>query len=185
MQQQTACQTRLPQSAIAAGPEEQHWYAVHTRCQHEKKVERQLTEKGVDVRLPLVALTRRWSDRKKVIEMPLFPGYVFVRIKLSVESRLPVLQTAGVAGFVGVRGWGSPIPDKQIEDLQTLVSRKVPFEVYPFLQQGRRIRVRGGCLDGIEGILLEHLSNRCLVLSVEPIQRSVVIRIEDYDFEPV
>jgi len=185
MQQQTASQTPLPQCAIAAAPEEILWYAVHTRCQHEKKVARQLTEKGVIAFLPLLSLTRRWSDRNKAVEMPLFPGYVFVRMKQSVESRLPILQAYGVAGFVGVRGWGSPIPDKQIEDLQVLLSRKVPFECYPFLREGRRVRVRGGCLDGIEGILVERISDRSLVLSVEPIQRSVVIRVEDYDFEPI
>ena len=185
MQQQTVSQTPLLQGAIAVGSEETHWYAVHTRCQHEKKVARQLTDKGIVSFLPLLSLTRRWSDRNKVVEMPLFPGYLFVRLKLSVESRLPVLQASGVAGFVGVRGWGTPIPDKQIEDVQTLLSRKVLFEPHPFLCEGLRVRVRGGCLDGIEGILVERLSDRSLVLSVEPIQRSLVIHIADYDFEPI
>ena len=166
-------------------PQEIHWYAVHTRCQHEKKVVRQLTDKGVINFLPIHSLTRRWSDRNKVIETPLFPGYVFVRLKLSPESRLPVLQASGVAGFVGVKGWGTPIPDKQIEDLQILLSRKVPFEMYPFLREGRRVRVRGGCLDGIEGILVQRISDRDLVLSVEPIQRSLVIHLDDYDVESI
>jgi hypothetical protein len=84
-----------------------------------------------------------------------------------------------------VRGWGDPIPDKQIEDLQKLVSQEVPFAAYPFLRQGRRVRVRGGCLDGIEGIVLERISDRGLVLSVEPIQRSVVISIAEYYLEMI
>jgi transcription termination/antitermination protein NusG len=178
-QQQTSTHMPMPM------PQAIQWYAVHTRSQHEKKVARQLTDKGVTNFLPIQSLTRRWSDRNKVVEMPLFPGYVFVRISLSAESRLPVLQASGVAGFVGVRGWGTPIPDKQIEDLQQLLSRKVPFECYPFLREGRRVRVRGGCLDGIEAILVQRISDRDLVLSVEPIQRSLVIRLDDYDVEPV
>jgi transcription antitermination factor NusG len=184
-QQQTTYQRPLTQGAVRAATNEIQWYAVHTRCQHEKKVLRQLTEKGVIAFLPLAAVTRRWSDRNKVVEMPLFPGYVFVRVSLSVENRLAILQASGVAGFVGMRGWGTPIPDKQIEDLQTLLSRKLALEPYPFLREGRRVRVRGGCLDGIEGILVECISDRSLVLSVESIQRSVSIRVADYKFEPI
>ena len=88
-------------------------------------------------------------------------------------------------GLVGTRAWASPVPDKQIEDLQTLLSQETPVAFHPFLHEGQRVRVRGGCLDGIEGILIERLSDRDLVISVEPIQRSVTVRVTDYDVEPV
>ena len=175
----------VPRPPAAAAPEEFFWYAVHTRARHEKKVAAQLNEKEVITFLPLLAATHRWSDRQKVVELPLFPGYLFVRIVPSGYTRLQVLQTFSVVGFVEAQGKGLSIPDKQIEDLQTLLAKKVPCALYPFLREGQRVRIRGGCLDGIEGILVVCDSDRSLVLSVDRISRSVVIRITGYDVEAI
>ena len=102
------------------------WFAVQTRPRHEKKVSAELREKGVSAFLPLVSSTRQWSDRSRVVEMPLFPQYVFVRIAQTLDTRVSVLRTNGVTNFVGTRGIGVPIPDDQIERVQTVVTRGIP-----------------------------------------------------------
>jgi transcription antitermination factor NusG len=164
---------------------EPRWYAVHTRARHEQKVTTQLQGRGVTTFLPLIAQRHRWSDRNKTIQLALFPCYTFVRIEACPEKRLTTLQTPGVLGFVGVRGVGVPIPDKEIEDIQTLFANNVTCALYPFVRVGQRVRIRGGCLDGIEGLLVAKNSDRSLIVSIELIQRSVAVRIEGYDVEPV
>ena len=126
-------------------PNELHWYAVRTRSRHEKIASQQLLTRGIETFLPVVTQTHRWSDRKKQVEVPLFSGYTFVRLAYSSnEQRIQVLQTHGVAGFVGVQRTGVPIPDNQIEDIRTLLSNKVDMKTHSFLKIGQRVRVRGG-----------------------------------------
>lgn len=161
------------------------WYAIQTRSRHEKVVERQLRGQGVDVFFPVISQIHRWSDRRKVVECPLFAGYAFVRIAPSPEERVRVLQTQGVVQFVGGQGQGTPIPAEQMEAVRALVSSDTPFTKHAFLKVGQRVRVRGGSLDGVEGILVGQNGSRSLVISVEPIQRSLSIRIEGYEVEPV
>jgi len=170
-----------PVAAIA----EPRWYAIHTRARHEKKVTTQLQGRGVTTFLPLITQRHRWSDRNKTIQLALFPCYTFVRIEAYPEKRLTTLQTPGVLGFVGIRGVALPIPDKEIEDIQTLLAQNVTCVLYPFVKMGQRVRIRGGCLDGVEGILVAKNSDRSLVVSIELIQRSVAVRIDGYDVEPV
>lgn len=165
--------------------EQLQWYAIQTYSRHEKKVATQVQEKGIYTFLPLVTQVHRWSDRRKIVQVPLFRGYVFVQIVCSAEIRLCVLQTAGVARFVGIQGRGIPIPDKQIESIRTLLEQDVPFAPYPFLRVGQRVRIRGGSLDGIEGILVAKNSDRSLVVSVDLIRRSLAIRVAGYDVEAV
>jgi transcription antitermination factor NusG len=98
---------------------------------------------------------------------------------------LIVLRTEGVIGFVGVRGEGTPVRDAEIESVRLLLSRGVPFAAYPFLKIGQRVRIRGGSLDGVEGVIVGDKGDRKLVISVELIQRSVAITVEGYDLEPV
>ncbi len=164
---------------------EARWYAVQTRARHEKKVTAQLENKSIETFLPLITRINRWSDRNKKIQLPLFPCYTFLRLAACTCKRFTVLQTPGVVGFVGVRGIGLPIPDKEIEDIQTLLARNVPCTLYPFLKLGQRVRIRGGCLEGVEGILVAKNGSRNLVVSMELIGRSVAVRIEGYDVEPV
>ncbi len=170
---------------LEAVTNELHWYAIHTRARHEKKVAAHLQDKGVTTFLPLIAQRHRWSDRNKTIQMALFPCYTFVHMDTHTEERLAVLKTPGVLGFVGVHGVGIPILDKEIEDIQTLLAHNVTCALYPFLRTGQRVRIRGGCLEGVEGILVAKNSDRSLVVSIELIQRSVAVRIDGYDAEPV
>jgi transcription antitermination factor NusG len=145
----------------------------------------QLDKLGVENFLPLVKRTRQWSDRVKEVDLPLFSGYTFVRVVLTSADRLRVLQAHGVAGFVGINCGGTAIPENQIEDIRTLLASEVTFEEQPFLRVGQRVRVRGGALDGVEGILSAQNDDRSLVISLEPIQRSLSVRIQGYTVEPV
>ncbi len=162
-----------------------NWFAVQTRSRHEKMVARLLEGQGFSTFLPLTSQMRQWSDRKKLVELPLFPGYTFVKMVYQPEQRLRVLTTEGIVSFVGMHGQGMAIPDRQIEDIQNLLAAKVPLESHPFLKVGQRVRIRSGSLNGTEGILVGHESDRMLVVSVELIQRSVSIRLQGYEVEPV
>jgi transcription antitermination factor NusG len=171
--------------AVEAQVEAAQWYALRTRSRHEKMVAEQLEKQGIENFLPLVKQVRQWSDRVKEVELPLFSGYAFVHVVLSSHDRLRVLQTHGVAGFVGINSCGTPIPASQIQDIRTLLASKEPFEEQPFLKVGQRVRVRGGALDGVEGILSARNDDRSLVISLEPIQRSLSVRIQGYTVEPI
>jgi transcription antitermination factor NusG len=115
----------------------------------------------------------------------LFSCYAFVRIAQKTEERLRVLRNPGVLGFVGNQRQGTPIPDEQIESLRKAISENVPILPHHFINVGRRVRIRGGALDGVEGILVRKGSDQSLVVSVELLQRSVSIRVEGYDIELV
>lgn len=182
------CQTEIPSPETllpGTGLDDAAWFAIQTRARNEKKVTAQLQTKGIEAFLPLMSEVHRWSDRHKMVNQPLFPGYVFVHINPYPEFRVSILNTNGVYGFVGSRGAGIPIPDKQILDIQTIVSNPVPFSAYPSLRIGQRVRVRGGCLDGVEGSLVSINSDHTLVVSIELLNRSVAVRISGYDFDLV
>jgi transcription termination/antitermination protein NusG len=165
---------------------QQSWFAVQTKPRHEKRVAAELEEKGVMAFLPMLSEVHQWSDRKRQVELPLFTTYVFVQIGGDRSSRAKVLQTNGVFCFVGVRGMGVPIPDDQIETVQAIVREKIPFSAYPFLNVGQKVRVRGGSLDGICGVLSAINNDRSLIVSIDSIQRSLAIRIDGgYGVEPI
>lgn len=162
-----------------------HWYAIRTRSRHEKVVATELQRRDIEVFVPLATSVRQWSDRRQEIQLPLFPGYAFVRVAYLSGERVRVLQVTGVAGFVGPNPAGVSIPDEQIEAIRTLVVRKVAITEHPFLRVGQRIRVRGGALDGVEGILVAMNGMRNLVISVEPIQRALSINLDGYNVEVI
>lgn len=170
--------TQLPAAA-----DEGSWYAVRTKPRHEKTVAGELDKKGITVFLPLFCALHRWSDRKCQVHLPLFTGYLFVRIVPQLSTRVFVLRTIGVAGFVGARGVGVPIPDGQIQAVRTILREKVAFTPHPFLNVGQKVRIRGGSLDGLEGILQARNGDDSLIVSVESIQRSLAIRITGYQVE--
>jgi len=172
-----------PDVAIVSAPLEEQWYALYTRSRHEKAVTTLLKDKGMTTFLPLFSRVHRWSDRRKTVQVSLFPSYTFVRMIATPESCVRILQTPGVVGFVGTGRRGIPIPDKQIEDIQTLLAQNIPCAIFPFLRVGQRVRIRGGCLDGIEGRLVTLKGDRSLVISIEPILHSLVIRLDGYDVE--
>jgi transcription antitermination factor NusG len=172
--------------SICLDPEqvETAWSAVQTRPKFEKKVAFELQEKGIESFLPLHSVKRQWSDRKQSVSLPLFPGYAFVRIAPALCARIAVLRTNGVISFVGPRGIGTPVPDSEIEAVQALLNQRVPFTLHPYLKIGQSVRIRGGSLDGIKGILTKVNGDQSLIISVELIQRSVAMRVTGYDIEP-
>lgn len=165
--------------------EQPRWYAIRTRSRHEKLVARQLEFQGIQSFLPVVNKIHQWSDRRKEVQEPLFSGYAFVHLDHSSSDRGRVLRTQGVVNFVGVQGIGIPIPDQEIENINTLLGSQVSYQERPFLHVGQRVRVCGGALDGLEGILTAENNDRSVVISVELIQRSLSVRVAGYDVKPL
>jgi transcription antitermination factor NusG len=166
-------------------PDVPAWFAVQTRPRHEKKVSQGLKEKGIHCFLPLHREKRQWSDRQKWVELPVFSHYVFVQIAGTTELRVRVLQTSGVVQFAGTPCYGTPIPDEQIENLQTMVQGRVSIAPHEFLKVGERVRIRGGALHGIVGVLSGIKNDRTLIVSVDLIQKSVAIRIDGFEVERI
>ena len=161
------------------------WYALQTRVHRERVVEHRLQERGVVTFLPTVTEVRRWSDRKKRVEFPLFASYLFVKLAPTKVDRLRVLCVDGVFQFVGTRGEATPIPEEQIQMVRTLVKGELQWSSHPFLKIGQRVRIRNGALAGIEGILLARAGESTLVISVDAIQRSMAVRIDGYDVDAI
>ncbi len=181
-QQLVAVTNSLAVADLCSAP---RWYAVQTRGRHEKKVANKLVEKGLDTYLPALREVHRWSDRNKVVEVPLFPCYTFVRLAADSSHRLRILQTDGVVRIVGNGSELCPIEDRQIEDIRTLLGTKVPVTMYPFLKVGQRIRVRSGALNGLEGILVGRPKESTLVISIDAIQRAIAINVDGYQIEAI
>jgi transcription termination/antitermination protein NusG len=176
--------TAAPHLSLPLSLQGAQWYSVQTRYRFERKVTAQLQHKGLQTFLPLLEEFHRWTDRRQPVYVPLFSGYTFVRFELSAGLRMELLHTEGVIGLISFRGEAVPIPTKQIDDLQKLLSHKVPCSLHAFLKVGQRVRIRGGCLDGLEGIL-EQSGDKNLVISIESIQRAVAITIEGYELEMI
>jgi transcription antitermination factor NusG len=161
------------------------WFAVQTWPQYEKKVAVELQRKEINIFLPLVPSKRKWSDRSTIVQSPLFPSYVFVRIDQLSNERIGVLRTNGVMGFVGVHGRGISIPEDQIESVRLLLASGVTFSHHSHLTIGNRVRIRGGSLDGVEGTLLEKKDDLTLLVSIRIIQRSLALRVAGYNVEAI
>lgn len=170
-----------PVSLVQA--EAENWYALHTRPRHEKIVAHRLEERGVTTFLPLVTEVRRWSDRKKKIELPLFSCYVFAKFSPNQAERLRVLRVEGVFSILGGQGEGAPIPDAQIDAVRSLAETDPSCCAHPYLRIGQRVRIRSGALDGMEGILLSCNGEDRLVISIDAIQRSLAVCVNGYEVE--
>jgi len=159
------------------------WFAVQTRPRHEKKVNSGLRENGIHSFLPLHRERRRWSDRHKWVDLPLFSQYVFARFVPGAEVRTRVLRTVGVIRLAGAPGYGTPVPDEQMKSLQAIVEQRIPLVPHWYVNVGERIRVRGGALNGLEGVLVAIKDDRRLVVSVELIRRAVAIQLDGFEVE--
>jgi transcription termination/antitermination protein NusG len=161
------------------------WFAVWTRSRQEKIAASMLEALGVPHFLPLKSETRQWSDRKQKVTVPLFSGYLFVRVNLLTDNKLRVLKTPGVVGFVGNNTGPLPIPDRQIGDIRAVLDNGVEYSVSPLLEEGDRVRVVRGVLAGVEGRLIRSSSASRLVISIEMIHRSLAVSVSRQDVEPV
>lgn len=159
------------------------WYAAYTSANHEKKASAEISRRGVESFLPLYRAVRRWSDRRVELEMPLFPGYVFVH--LALRERLRVLQVPGVAKLVGFGGLPVALPDEQVEALRAGLSGQLHAEPHPLLTAGRRARVRAGPLQGLEGFIVRRKNGLRLVIALDLIQRAAAVEIDEADVAPI
>jgi transcription antitermination factor NusG len=170
-------------SSISPGMIAEQWYAVSVRPRHEKAVIRHLQHRGLDYFLPLYRSVRRWKDRRKALEMALFPGYVFVNI--SADSSSAVLHAPGVVRFVSFQGKPAVVPASEIRALETGIATGCQPRPHPYLRQGRRVRVKSGPLTNTEGILVRRKDGLRLVLSINLIMRSVMLEVDEADVEPL
>jgi transcription antitermination factor NusG len=160
---------------------EKRWYAAYTSANHEKRVAEQLVVRDVEHFLPVYESVRRWKDRRVTLQMPLFPGYVFVCMAL--RDRLQVQQVPGVAHLVGFDGTPAALPDEEIEALRASLESGVRAQPHPYLTVGRRVRLKSGPLAGMHGILVRRKGNFRVVISIELIQRSVAVDADVADVE--
>lgn len=159
------------------------WYAVRVRSRCEKIAACGLESRGVEV-LPAIAPQRRvWVDRVRIVEMPLFPGYIFARFTAS--RRVEVERTAGIASIVRFGDECCPLIDTEIDALRRMIGSGLEIGRAPFLQVGRQVAVKHGPLAGIRGMVLEVKNRYRLVVSVTLLQRSVAVEIDESMLEPL
>ena len=152
------------------------WFALQVKPRHEKTAAWALHNKGYEEFLPLYRSRRRWSDRIKELDIPLFAGYVFCRF--DPEERLPVLTSPGIVSIVGMGKIPAPVAEAEIAALQAVVRSGLRAEPWPFLRIGHGVRIELGPLAGLEGILSDFKSRQRLVVSVTLLQRSVAVEID-------
>jgi len=159
------------------------WYAIKTRSRHEKRVRDQLLQREITTFLPVHDCWRQWKDRKKKVELPLFPGYCFARFPL--VERLRVLNVLGVADLVSINGRAEPVREEEIEAVRRLVSTRLQFDPHPFLEEGMDVEVVRGPLAGVRGKLLRKDRVTRLVLAVTLVRQAAVVEIHPADVVPV
>jgi transcription antitermination factor NusG len=171
-----------PQSVSA---ECSNWYAVYTRSRHEKVVHNFLGEKGLSSFLPLRNVLSQWKDRRKCVQKPLFPGYLFVQVRQ--EELYLVTTTPGVAYILGGDTEPVPVPDEQLQAVRSLVESPYPVVPWPLLRKGRRVRITAGPLSGIETYIIQRKGReKCrLVVTVDILGRSVAVEVDPRCVEPV
>lgn len=161
------------------------WYAVYTRSNFEKRVAKELGLKLIESYLPVVEQLHQWKDRKKMVEVPVFPGYVFARFRDSNATRLDLLRTPGTVRILGQGDQIEPVPEVEIESIQRLLKADVSCFVHPFLREGAWVRVKRGALKDVEGLLVRVKSKTRLVLSISLLSQSVATEIDISDVEVI
>jgi transcription antitermination factor NusG len=168
-------------SEVTGGP---YWFAVYTTCRHEKRIAQHLTQREIEHYLPLYRVDRRWRDGSRVtLELPLFPSYIFVRIKRS--DRVSVLSVPGALAVVGgTGGEPAPLPDSAIESLRCgLLEHRI--EPHPLLRVGQLVRIQAGAFAGMQGVVLRKKSGFRVVLTLELIMQSIAVEVDEDDLEPI
>lgn len=162
---------------------EPQWFAAYVNSRHEKAVVRQLDERCVESFLPLYQATHRWKNGRHQVQLPLFPGYVFVR--LASPERSKVLQVPGVSYIVSNHGIPTPLPHLEIEALRNALKHGVVAQPYPYLKIGTRVEVRKGPMEGVVGVLQRWRGQYRVVISVDLIMQSVAVEVDVSDVAPI
>src|SRR6266699_3972047 len=179
----TLAEDLSPAALLPSSYLEEHWYAAYTCANHEKRVAAELQARAVEQFLPLYSSVRRWKDRRVNLELPLFPGYGFVR--LALRDRLRVVQIPSVVRLVGFNGLPAALPDAEMEIMRSGLSQSLRAKPHPFLTVGRRVRITAGPFAGLEGVLKRRKSSLRVVVSLELLQRSVAVDVDAADVRPV
>lgn len=161
-----------------------HWFAVYTTCRHEKRIAQHMGQREIEHYLPLYQTDRKWRDGSKVrLELPLFPSYIFVRIRRSERAR--ILGIPGALALVGGTG-GEPaaVPENAIEALRQGL-REHKIEPHPLVRVGQMARIRSGAFVGMEGIVVRRKSGCRVVLTLEQIMQSIAVEVDEDDLECV
>jgi transcriptional antiterminator NusG len=164
------------------------WFPIRVKSRHEVVVEQQLYKKNIEVFSPMYTKKRQWKDRKKNVRFPLFPGYVFVHIpSKKTDLFYAVLKTIGVVDFLRFdTSDPSPVPDKEINDIMQMVQSGQHLDVFPYLKEGMRVRVKRGQLKGVEGILEKKITGQhMIIVTIELLNRSIAVSIDAGDVEPL
>ena len=161
-----------------------HWFAVYTTQRHEKRVDQHFNVRGIERYLPLYQARRKWADGSRVtLNLPLFPGYIFVRIKRA--DRVSVLEVPGVLAIVGgTGGTPAPLPLADIEALRSGLNLR-RAEPHPLLQIGQRARIRCGALAGMEGVVVRKKNSFRVVLTLDAIMQSIAVEVDGNELEPI
>jgi transcription antitermination factor NusG len=156
------------------------WYATYTAPRHEKSVQQHLENRSVENFLPLYQSARLWNGRRAVVQLPLFPGYLFVRIP--VEQRVRVLEVPGVLNIVNSNGRLNPLPEGEVEALRAALQMR-RSEPHPLLVRGKKVRIKGGPLRGLEGVVVRQTHKLRMVVSIDCIMQSFAVELEASDLE--
>jgi transcription antitermination factor NusG len=160
-----------------------NWYALQIRSRWEGTAAGLLKGKGLETLLPTYTTRRKWSDRSKVVESPLFPGYVFCRF--DVHNRLPVLITPGVISVVGMGKIPIAVEESEIFSIQAAIGSGIQLEPWPYVEVGERVRIKDDVLDGMEGILTSFKGSHRVIISVTLLRRSVALEIDRSRITPL
>jgi transcription antitermination factor NusG len=173
----------MPGNAASVSSTERQWFAVYTTSRHEKSVARQMKQREIEHFLPICRTQHRWKDGSRVmLDLPLFPGYVLVRIY--GKDRVGVLEVPGVVSIVGTVSHPIPLPDFEVETLRAGLD-PMRVEPHPLLTTGQRVRIKSGALAGIEGIVIRKKSGYRVVLTLDLLMQSIAIEVDGDDVGPV
>jgi transcriptional antiterminator NusG len=168
-------------SSVATFP---NWYAVYVKSRHEFVAFNELQHKRIEAFLPMIKRISQWKDRRKLIEYPLFPGYVFVKVPSYPGAFLEVLKTRGVVAFIALEpGKPTPAAHEEIASLKLLIESGNDIDIYPHLKEGTRVRVKNGPLRNAEGVLTRRENEYLFVVNIEILGRSLAVKISVHDIE--
>ena len=167
-----------------SGAATSEWFALYVKSRHEFAVENELIAKGVEVFLPAVKKIRQWKDRKKLVDFPLFPGYLFIRTLPKAEDLSAIIRTRGVVSVIsGEPGRPATVPEAEIGALQLLMGSGAQIDIYPHLKEGVRVRVRRGLLRGAEGVIARKDGRLMLLVNIEILGRCVGVPLAPEDVD--
>ena len=171
-----------PPAELGQFQDQAHWFALYTCASREKSVATHLASRGIEHFLPMYESVRAWSDRRVKLQLPLFPGYLFVHARLT--NKLSILTVPGVVNLVGVAGRPAPLEAELIDTLREGLNR-VAAQPYPYLPIGQTVSIRSGPLRGLSGILLRHKAEPRVVVTIDAIERSFLADVCATDLVPV